>query len=95
MGQNGQEYLGLCMIRHDYQTPTGIASYWTPTYDEIREAIRSSLNHVAGGWDLAEQVARSGRLEKWYDLDGRHDPSHPHHGTFTGLAEQYGGPAPF
>jgi hypothetical protein len=83
------------MIRHEYQTPTGPAYYWTPTEAEVREEVAANLSHMDGGWDLAEQVARPGRLEKWYALDGRHDSSHPLHGTFTGLAEIYGGKAPF
>lgn len=74
---------------------TNGVDYWTPTAEEVREAVASSLNHVRGGWDLAEQTARPGRLEKWYELDGRHDPSHPWHGCFTGLALQYGGRSPF
>jgi hypothetical protein len=44
---------------------------------------------------VAGTTARPGRLERWYDLDGRHDPSHPLHGLFTGLAMQYGGQSPF
>lgn len=88
-------FLEPTMIRHEYQTPSGPAYYWSPTKEEVREAVASSLNHVKGGWNLKEQAARSGRLEKWYDLDGRHDPTHPLHGTFTGLAEIYGGQAPF
>ena len=29
-------------------------------------------------------------LEMLYDRDGRHDPSHPDRGTFTGLIKKYG-----
>ena len=34
-----------------------------------------------------EQAARQERLEDLYAADGRHDPAHPQHGTYTGLAE--------
>jgi hypothetical protein len=34
-----------------------------------------------------EQTARQDRLEELYTADGRHDPAHPMHGTYTGLAE--------
>jgi hypothetical protein len=85
------------MIRHETTcSRTGIVTeWWSPTPDEIREAIRSSLGHVADGWDLAEQQARPGRLERWYQLDGRDNPEHPLHGVFSGLCAKYGGPAPF
>jgi hypothetical protein len=36
----------------------------------------------------ADQI-RQQQLETWYDQDGRHDPSHPWHATYTGLALQY------
>lgn len=29
------------------------------------------------------------QLEAWYEQDGRHDPGHPMHALYTGLAEQY------
>lgn len=32
-----------------------------------------------------EQQTRQDRLEELYAADGRHDPDHPHHGTYTGL----------
>jgi len=83
------------MIRHEYQTPNGPAYYWEPTPEEVRDAVASSLGHVAGGWDLKEQAGRGAQLERWYQLDGRDHPDHPLRGTFTGLAEIYGGPAPF
>jgi hypothetical protein len=35
--------------------------------------------------DPAEQTARQDRLEELYAADGRHDPSHPQHGLYTGL----------
>jgi hypothetical protein len=35
-----------------------------------------------------EQQARQDRLEAAYAADGRHDPGHPGHGTYTGLLEQ-------
>lgn len=31
------------------------------------------------------QDARQAELERLYDLDGRNDPHHPHHATYTGL----------
>lgn len=36
-----------------------------------------------------ENYARTVRLQKLYILDGRDDPSHPHHGLFTGLHQKY------
>jgi len=33
-----------------------------------------------------EQQARQDRLEAAYRADGRHDPAHPKHSTYTGLA---------
>lgn len=33
-----------------------------------------------------EQQARQDRLEAAYRADGRHDPAHPDHSTYTGLA---------
>ena len=34
-----------------------------------------------------EQQARQDRLEQLYLADGRHDPAHPMHGLYTGLAQ--------
>ena len=39
-----------------------------------------------------DQEAMSNRkiLNDWlYRLDGRHDPKHPHHATFTGLYQEF------
>ena len=36
-----------------------------------------------------EQEAIQAQLDAWYDMDGRHDPSHPMHSLYTGLAEKY------
>lgn len=38
---------------------------------------------------LAADQIRQQQLETWYDQDGRHDPNHPWHATYTGLALQY------
>ena len=35
--------------------------------------------------EVLEQDARQAELERLYDLDGRHDPHHAHHATYTGL----------
>lgn len=35
--------------------------------------------------EVLEQDARQAELDRLYDLDGRHDPHHPHHSLFTGL----------
>ena len=32
-----------------------------------------------------EQEARQRELDRLYEADGRHDPHHPHHATYTGL----------
>lgn len=42
---------------------------------------------------VREQQLRQERLEARYLLDGRDDPTHPLHGLFTGLAQQYAGTA--
>jgi len=34
-----------------------------------------------------EQQAVQDRLEALYEADGRHDPAHPMHGLYTGLAQ--------
>ena len=36
--------------------------------------------------------AINARLERLYYLDGRDNPDHKHHHTYTGLAEKYGVP---
>ena len=36
------------------------------------------INHI-------EQAARQAELDRLYEADGRHDPQHPHHATYTGL----------
>lgn len=38
----------------------------------------------------AEQNLIQERLEAWYEADGRHDPAHPMHSLYTGLADKYG-----
>ena len=35
--------------------------------------------------EVLEQEARQRELDRLYDLDGRHDPHHPHHATYSGL----------
>ena len=37
--------------------------------------------------DPIEQQARQDLLDEAYALDGRHDPNHEHHLTYTALAE--------
>ena len=39
--------------------------------------------------DAAFNNALNARLNRLYFIDGRDQKSHPHHGTFTGLAEKY------
>ena len=34
-----------------------------------------------------EQQARQDELDRLYELDGRNDPNHPLHATYTGLYE--------
>ena len=36
-----------------------------------------------------EQDAIQAQLEAWYEADGRHDPAHPMHCLYTGLAAKY------
>lgn len=35
--------------------------------------------------DPIKQQARQDQLEALYEADGRHDPAHPAHATYTGL----------
>lgn len=35
--------------------------------------------------DVLAQQARQDALDALYDADGRNDPHHPHHSTYTGL----------
>ena len=37
--------------------------------------------------DPIEQQARQDELDRLYELDGRNDPNHPLHATYTGLYE--------
>jgi len=37
---------------------------------------------------LLEDKQRVLNMERWYVLDGRHLPSHPQHGIYTGLADK-------
>ena len=39
--------------------------------------------------DAAFNNAINARLNRLFFIDGRDQPTHPHHGTFTGLAEKY------
>ena len=36
-----------------------------------------------------EDQERQDRLEHLYEIDGRHDPAHPAHSTYTGLWAKY------
>lgn len=36
-----------------------------------------------------EQQAVQDQLDAWYEQDGRHDPSHPWHAHYTGLAAKF------
>ncbi|NBW63597.1 MAG: hypothetical protein EBR33_10805 [Synechococcaceae bacterium WB4_1_0192] len=36
-----------------------------------------------------EQQARQDRLDALYEANGRHDPAHPAHATYTGLMVAY------
>jgi hypothetical protein len=40
---------------------------------------------VAANCDPVEQQARQDELDRLYAEDGRHDPKHPDHGTYTNL----------
>jgi len=37
----------------------------------------------------AEQQLVQQQLDKWYERDGRHDPAHPMHSLYCGLAAKY------
>ena len=41
--------------------------------------------------DPVEQNARQEELERLYELDGRNDPNHEFHHTYTGLYQKYHG----
>ena len=42
---------------------------------------------LSGADAIAAQQARQDRLEELYHQDGRHEPSHPMHGLYTGLVQ--------
>jgi hypothetical protein len=44
---------------------------------------------VSNQCDPVEQNAVQDLLETWYEMDGRHERSHPMHGLYCGLAEIY------
>lgn len=50
---------------------------------EVRPA--ESSPELALQCNPVEQQARQERLEALYEADGRHDPAHPAHATYTGL----------
>ena len=43
--------------------------------------------------DPTQQQAVQDRLEALYEADGRHDPAHPMHALYTGLAQAADEPA--
>ena len=43
-----------------------------------------------GAEDTQAMNARVERIEQLYRQDGRHNPDHPWHAHYTGLAEKYG-----
>jgi len=45
--------------------------------------------HKPGAQDIKAMDSRVEWLEDLYFLDGRDDPSHPFHHTYTGLALRY------
>lgn len=51
------------------------------------QLITSNLANlsVAANCDPVEQQARQDELDRLYAEDGRHDPKHPAHGTYTNL----------
>lgn len=76
------------MNRHTYTDDQGRTTvWWTPTEQETREAIASSLSHIHD-WDLKEQERRMTRLNALYHADQRDLPNHPYRGCYTGLIEK-------
>ena len=64
----------------------------TTTYN--LEAREPSLEpSPANRCQPVEQQQRQDQLEELYDTDGRKDPAHPHHGTYTGLVAGFQEPA--
>lgn len=43
------------------------------------------------GCNPVVQLARQWRIDDLYAMDGRHNPEHPAHSTYTGLWAQYVG----
>ena len=41
--------------------------------------------------DGAYMLARQNRMERLYLIDGRDNPKHAQHGTYTGLYQKYSG----
>lgn len=80
------------MIRHQTVcSSTGIVTeWWSPTPEEIRADIASSLSHAGfrGESNYATEAARARALEELYHQDGRDNPFHPDHSTFSGLMQK-------
>jgi hypothetical protein len=68
--------------------------FWSPTPEEVREAVTSSLSHAGlglhygMGTTLAEQNNRVETLNRLYEQDKRHLSYHPHHLLNTGLVQK-------
>lgn len=67
--------------------------YWSP--DLTLELNIARIVYAALHPDMhpdccpIEQDAIQQQLEAWYEADGRHDPAHPMHALYTGLAEKF------
>ena len=67
--------------------------YWSPDLTlelNIARIVYAALHpHMHPDCCPIEQDAIQAQLEAWYEADGRHDPNHPMHALYTGLAEQF------
>lgn len=67
--------------------------YWSGDFtletNVIRIVYAAMHPHMHPDCCPIEQQAIQDRLDSWYEADGRHDPGHPMHALYTGLAEKY------
>jgi hypothetical protein len=52
------------------------------------------MSEMTPAKQVIEQQADADRLEELFQADGRHSPSHPQRGLFTGLAMEAATPLP-
>jgi hypothetical protein len=66
----------------------GVQIAWLPA-EQAETPTPQQESTMTRDCDPVEQTLRQDRLDDLYSKDGRHDPSHPLHSVYTGLAEKY------